>query len=75
MYKSIDLMFLVDGLCITALSTAQLQQVQQLFPQGVCDWTKPSVGDVEHSILWPSIGSTSLENPHQLKWRVGRSGT
>ena len=58
-----------------ALSAAQLQQVQQLFPQGVCDWSRPSVGDVAHSMLWPSIGATSLEDPHQLKWRMGRSGT
>lgn len=56
-----------------ALSAAQLQQVQQLFPQGVCDWSKPSIGDLAHSVLWPSIGSTTLQAPQQLKWRVARS--
>lgn len=59
-----------------ALSTAQLAEVQAIFPAGVCDYSQPGVGALpagQHSLLWTSIGGATLEAPHELKWRVARS--
>jgi hypothetical protein len=55
------------------LSDAQLQELQEIFPEGVCDYAKPAAGDVERSMIWPSVGGKNLEKPHELKWRVARS--
>jgi hypothetical protein len=63
------------------LSEAQLALIRQVFPKGVCDWTKPAEHDVERSLTWPSIGGTELSTdgrgntvPFELRWRVARSG-
>ena len=62
-------------------TAAQLAELQKIFPQGVCDYSKPGVGDKgEPSMIWPSFGSTTLRvttqgqpAPVPLQWRVGRS--
>lgn len=63
-----------------ALNAAQLTRMQALFPDGVCDWSKPAAGDVEHSLRWPSLGGETpyLDGdgnpaPMSLTWRVARS--
>ena len=56
-------------------SEDQLAKLRTIFPDGVCDWTKPAAGDVEKSLVWTSIGSDTLEPPHGLTWRAGRSGS
>lgn len=59
-----------------ALSEAQLAQVRAIFPEGVCDYSKPGIGELpagERSLIWASVGGTTLQAPHELKWRVGRS--
>ncbi len=56
-----------------ALSAAQLAELDEIFPGGVCDYSKPAKGDVEHSMIYPSVGGKTLEAPHELKWRVARS--
>lgn len=55
------------------LSDDQLQQLVGIFPDGVCDYSRPAAEDVAHSMIWPSIGGERLEKPHELKWRVARS--
>ena len=62
------------------LGAEQVAQLEDVFPDGVCDWSKPSVGDVDHSILWPSLGGETShvdENgepaPVGLVWRTARS--
>jgi hypothetical protein len=55
------------------VSAAALAAIREIFPQGVCDWTKPAAHDVERSLLWPSIGGEVLEPPRELRWRVARS--
>jgi hypothetical protein len=57
----------------TALSEPQLAALREIFPEGVCDWTKPAAGDVQKSMIWTSFGGDALEPPHELKWRVARS--
>ena len=45
-----------------------------LSPDGVCDYSRPSVGDTGSSLLWPSMGGRELlEEPISLKWRVARA--
>jgi len=63
-----------------ALSAEQIAELQEIFPDGVCDWSKPSVGDVEASMIWPSLGGTApyLDGagepaPVEVVWRVARS--
>ncbi len=71
----------VDPADYTAALTAdQLAELADVFPDGVCDWSKPSVGDVAESILWPSVGGESLlvdedgqPAPVGLVWRTARS--
>jgi hypothetical protein len=62
------------------LTTDQIAELEGIFSAGVCDWSKPSVGDVEESILWPSLGGeTPLVDedgepaPVGLVWRTARS--
>ena len=55
------------------LSGAQLDEARAIFPAGVCDYSRPSVGDVAHSLLYPSIGADVLRRPTSLRWTVGRS--
>jgi hypothetical protein len=56
-----------------ALSAAQLDQLRQAFPSGVCDYSKPGAGEVSKSVVWPSVGGTRLEKAHALTWTVARS--
>jgi hypothetical protein len=56
-----------------ALTEPQLAQIREIFPGGVCDYRKPAAGDVEKSLIWPSVGGRTLQAPHELKWRVARS--
>ena len=51
----------------------QLARLRALFPDGVCDFSRPAAEDVERSMLWTSIGGETLEEPHELQWRVARS--
>ena len=54
-------------------TAAQLAQLRATFPTGVCDYSKPAAEDVEHSMVWTSVGGAVLEAPHELHWRVARS--
>lgn len=55
------------------LSAADRARLEALFPDGVCDYTKPAAEDVERSMVWVSVGGEQLEAPHELHWRVARS--
>ncbi len=54
---------------------AQLARLREIFPDGVCDFSKPAAEDVDRSMLWTSVGGEVLEAPHELQWRVARSTT
>lgn len=66
-----------------ALDAAQLTELADIFPGGVCDYSKPGVGDLdlsENSIRWPTIGGVNLLTntggtlaPASLQWRSVRS--
>lgn len=65
------------------LNGAQLTELAAIFPAGVCDYSKPGVGDLPmnaNSIRWPSIGGSTLSTdaagklaPQALEWRAVRS--
>jgi len=55
------------------VTAAQLAQIRAIFPDGVCDYSKDAAGDVERSMIWPSLGGDQLQAPHELRWRVARS--
>lgn len=55
------------------LSEAQVAEIRALFPTGVCDFSKPAAEDVEHSLLYPSLGGERLTAPRSLKWWAARS--
>ena len=59
------------------LSQDQVQALAETFTTGVCDWSKPSVGDTGASIIWATIGGEQLLTdeqgllaPKALTWRV-----
>jgi hypothetical protein len=56
-----------------ALTAAQLAELRRVFPDGVCDWSKPAVGDVAHSVEWPTVGAERLQPLRALPWVVARS--
>jgi hypothetical protein len=37
-------------------SADQWAELQEIFPDGVCDWTLPGVGEVERSLTWLDFG-------------------
>jgi len=43
----------------STLSTADLTRLNQTFPKGVCDWTKPGVEQVK-SVTWASFGPSPV---------------
>lgn len=55
------------------LTDEQRARLEAVFPDGVCDYTKPAAEDVERSLVWVSVGGEELEEPHELTWRVARS--
>ncbi|MGV3759861.1 MAG: DUF6351 family protein, partial [Actinomycetota bacterium] len=55
------------------LTDEQRARLEAVFPDGVCDYSKPAAEDVERSLLWVSVGGDTLEEPHELHWRVARS--
>jgi hypothetical protein len=55
------------------LDATQLEQLREIFPAGVCDFSLPAAEDVERSLVWPSIGGDRLREPYELKWRAARS--
>lgn len=65
----------------TTLTAEQLNRLRAIFPEGVCDYSKPGVGDDGRpSLIWPSFGSgtqrldsNGLPIATELRWRVGRS--
>jgi hypothetical protein len=56
------------------LTAEQRAALEAVFPTGVCDFSKPAAEDVERSMVWASVGGETLEAPHELTWRVARSG-
>ena len=58
-----------------ALRDTRIQELRAIFRDGVCDWSKPAVGDVERSIVWPSLGDgRGNDRPSTLRWRAASSG-
>jgi hypothetical protein len=55
------------------LTVEQRARLEAVFPDGVCDYSKPAAEDVDRSMQWVSVGGTQLEAPHELTWRVARS--
>lgn len=64
------------------LNSNHIETLKTIFPQGVCDYSKPGVGDLApgaRSIRWPTIGGTTLRTsggklePGSLEWRAVRS--
>uniref|UniRef100_UPI0035670D60 DUF6351 family protein n=1 Tax=Litorivivens sp. TaxID=2020868 RepID=UPI0035670D60 len=71
-----------DGDYAGRLNSNHIDTLKTIFPEGVCDYSKPGVGDLlstQRSIRWPTIGgSTLLTNngklaPKSLQWRAVRS--
>lgn len=55
------------------LNAAQFAELRRIFPKGVCDYSRPGVGEVSKSMVWPSLGGKRLQPAHALVWRVARS--
>lgn len=63
----------VDPADYPGASDDDLAEIEAIFPDGVCDFSKPAAEDVERSMVWVSVGGDTLEPPHELVWRVARS--
>lgn len=55
------------------VTESQLAELRRIFPDGVCDWSRPGVGEVERSMQWPSIGGERPTAPRELRWTAARS--
>ncbi|WP_394830738.1 DUF6351 family protein [Pendulispora rubella] len=58
---------------LAPLTDAEFAELRSIFPDGVCDYTKRAARDVDHSILWPTIGGETPHPPIGLTYRVARS--
>ncbi len=43
-----------------SVTPAQLDEIQEIFPTGVCDWSRPGVGSTDRSQTWLSFGGPTL---------------
>ena len=57
-----------------ALSEAQLAELREIFPGGVCDYSRRGYGEGMKAKPWPTIGGRKLRPLDHLKWRTARSG-
>jgi hypothetical protein len=55
------------------LGEPELAELREIFPDGVCDFSRPAAEDVEQSLPWPSLGGERQREPFSLKYRVARS--
>jgi len=55
------------------MTDAQFGELQSIFPDGVCDWSKRAAGDVDTSMLWPSVGGKQVHAPESLEYWAARS--
>jgi hypothetical protein len=61
----------VDG---DGLDEEQWARMETTFPDGVCDWSRPGVGEVQRSRTWLSFGTdTALATPQPITHVVARS--
>jgi len=56
-----------------SMTDAQFAELHAIFPDGVCDWSKPAAGDVKKSVIWPSLGDKAPRRATQLKYWAARS--
>ena len=60
----------------TAPSTADLAELRSIFPDGVCDWSKPGVGEQQPNMQWVSVGDGPVAvAPFEVPYVVARSST
>jgi Tannase-like family of unknown function (DUF6351) len=55
------------------LSTAQTNRLKIVFPQGVCDWSKPGVGQRVTRAIWQVMANRSAPGPRTIGRHGGRS--
>jgi hypothetical protein len=64
----------VDSNDYPGATAAQLAEINTIFPTGVCDWTKESVGFSDRSTTWLSFGNTELApTPVEVPYPIARS--
>ncbi|HEX2128582.1 MAG TPA: DUF6351 family protein [Solirubrobacterales bacterium] len=56
------------------LSGAELAELREIFPTGVCDFSRRGYGEEMNAKPWPTIGGRRLQPLDHLKWRTARSG-
>jgi hypothetical protein len=57
-----------------SMTDAQFAELQAIFPTGICDWSRPGVGEVERGLTWVSVGGEELApEPFQVPDVVARS--
>lgn len=51
-----------------SVTTAQIAELRQIFPDGVCDWSKPPVGFTAHALTWQQYTTpgASVSVPYTL---------
>jgi hypothetical protein len=55
------------------LSAGQLDELRAIFPTGVCDYSKPGIGEEQRAKPWPTIGGKRLRPIGHLRWTTARS--
>jgi hypothetical protein len=48
---------------LPGLSPAQREELRPVFPDGVCDWTRPGVGQEVEPLTWTSVGASQMSAP------------
>lgn len=58
-----------------AFAAEQWAELERVFPTGVCDWTRPGVGEHERSVTWHSWGTDDdvPDEPEPIRHVVARS--
>jgi hypothetical protein len=60
----------LDG---AGMDDGQWERLVAAFPEGVCDWSQPGVGEVEDSRTWLSFGTDETQEPEPVRNVVARS--
>lgn len=59
---------------VKPLTDEQVAMLESVFPEGVCDYSRPAAFDVAESLIWPSLGGRELASePFGLQWQAARA--
>ncbi len=63
----------LERVALPGLTPAQVEELRATFPDGVCDWSQPGIGQDAERLSWVSVGGRTLTAPATAPDLLARS--